>query len=202
MQRTWVALTLQPQSCRHNLRRKQFCKSQKYHKQKCSTARHHTKVMTWTLVQNQILYICKSNRKEKLKRLVGFDPLCETINIFAWKKTSHLWEEQRVVIKKQKKQHDYASVVVFLSPLSSACFSHLFLLYHLSMQKLKIGSWNVSGGRDRQKGGLIWNEASSQKIKEMLFLQGTHTNSADEADWGLRCSLSHSTNLGGNTWAC
>ena len=66
------------------------------------------------------------------------------------------------------------------------------------MQSLKVGSLNINGGRDRHKRALI-AEVSTQKRFDVLFLQETHTNPADETDWGIwwggPCALSHGTNL-------
>ena len=50
------------------------------------------------------------------------------------------------------------------------------------MQNLKIGSLNINGERGRQKRALI-SEVSTQKRIDVLFLQKTHTNPADEVDW-------------------
>ena len=66
------------------------------------------------------------------------------------------------------------------------------------MRSLKIGSLNINGGRDRHRRALI-SEVAIQKRVDVLFLQETHTNPADEIDWGLwwegSFTLSHGTNL-------
>lgn len=66
------------------------------------------------------------------------------------------------------------------------------------MKSLKIGSLNKTGGRDRQKRALI-SEVSNQKGIDVLSLQGTHTDTSDETDWGLwwegLYNLSHGTNF-------
>lgn len=66
------------------------------------------------------------------------------------------------------------------------------------MQNLKIGSLNINGGRDRQKRALI-SEVATQKRIDVLFLQETHSDLADEVDWGLwwegSYTLSHGTNF-------
>ena len=64
------------------------------------------------------------------------------------------------------------------------------------MQNLKIGSLNISGGRVRQERALISEVATQKKV---LFLLETHSNPADEANWGLwwqgPCCLSHGTHF-------
>ena len=83
----------------------------------------------------------------------------------------------------------------YCSPLVS---SYLFPFSDLSMRSLKIGSLNINGGRDRHKRALI-SEVFTQKRVDVLFLQETHINPADEIDWGLwwegSWALSHGTNL-------
>lgn len=60
-----------------------------------------------------------------------------------------------------------------------------------------MGSLNINGGRYANKSALI-SEFACQKKIDVLFLQETHTTSADEVDWGLwwkgSCTLSHGTN--------
>ena len=65
--------------------------------------------------------------------------------------------------------------------LVSSC---LFLFSDLSMHKLRVGSLNINGGRDRHKRALV-SEVASQKGIDVLFLQETHTNQVDEVEWGL-----------------
>lgn len=89
----------------------------------------------------------------------------------------------------------YHVVFYFLySPLLGSF--HLLLIYHISVQNLKIGSLNINGGRDRQKRALI-SEVSTQKKINVLFQ--THSDPADEVDRGLwwdgSYSLSHGTNI-------
>ena len=88
--------------------------------------------------------------------------------------------------------------VVFSFQLFSVLFILSVSFSLTSMGSLKIGSLNINGGRDRQKRALI-SEVATQKRVDVLFLQETHTNPADQTDWGLwwdgSCTFSHGTNL-------
>lgn len=68
------------------------------------------------------------------------------------------------------------------------------------MQGLRVGSLNVNGGRDRHKRAMV-TEVVKQKKLDVIFLQETHSDQTNEADWGLWWEglhrLSHGTNFSG-----
>ena len=72
----------------------------------------------------------------------------------------------------------------------------------LNMDVFKVGSLNVNGARDVQKRASIY-ESMRMKHIDVLFLQVTHTDSSNEADWRREWEgevvLSHksSTSVGG-----
>ena len=73
----------------------------------------------------------------------------------------------------------------------------LFPLFNFSMQRLRVGSLNINGGRDRQRRALV-SELVNQKSLDIIFLQETHSDTGNEVDWGLwwrgQYFLSHGTN--------
>lgn len=66
------------------------------------------------------------------------------------------------------------------------------------MQIIRVSSLNVNGARNREKWGLL-TEFLKLKESHVTFLQETHSDESNEADWGLcwegSYSLSHGTNL-------
>lgn len=52
------------------------------------------------------------------------------------------------------------------------------------MEKIKVGSLNINGGRDGQKRAVIL-EIISQKRLNVVFLQETHSDKHNEIDSGL-----------------
>ena len=93
------------------------------------------------------------------------------------------------------------SHVVSSSSFTMAVFLvYLFLFSLLPMGRLKIGSLNINGGRDRCKRALV-AEVVKQKNIDVLFLQETHSDPDNEVEWGIwwegQCKLSHGTNLSG-----
>lgn len=85
------------------------------------------------------------------------------------------------------------SFSIFL--LFSACL--LFLPVFL-MEVLRVGSLNINGGRDECKRALV-SETIEQKKLNVIFLQETHSDIANEFEWGLwwkgQYILSHKTNV-------
>ena len=85
----------------------------------------------------------------------------------------------------------------FLMAVFNVC---LLLFFLFPMQRLRIGSLNINGGRDRNKRALV-TEVVNQKNIDILFLQETHSDTNNEVDWGIwwegQCKLSHGTNLSG-----
>ena len=67
-----------------------------------------------------------------------------------------------------------------------------------SMYKVRVGSLNINGGRDRQKRAVI-SEMVQQKRLDIVFLQETHSDKDNEIDGGLwwkgQYVLSHGTNF-------
>ena len=86
------------------------------------------------------------------------------------------------------------------SSIMAVFYLYLFLFSLLPMGRLRIGSLNINGGRDRCKRALV-TELVKQKNVDILFLQETHSDSRNEVDWGIwwegQCRLSHGTNLSG-----
>ena len=66
------------------------------------------------------------------------------------------------------------------------------------MRSIRIGSLNINGGKIGQKRALI-SAAATLNGADVLFLQETHTQPADEIDWRLwwggSCVFSHRTNV-------
>ncbi len=66
------------------------------------------------------------------------------------------------------------------------------------METLRIGSLNINGGRDSSKCALV-KEIVEQKKFNIVFLQETHSDVANETEWNLWWKghkiLSHGTNL-------
>lgn len=66
------------------------------------------------------------------------------------------------------------------------------------MHIIKVSSLNVNGARNREKQGLL-TEFLKLKESHVTFLQETHSDESNEADWGLcwegSYSLNHGTNL-------
>ncbi|TWW77693.1 Transposon TX1 uncharacterized 149 kDa protein ORF 2 [Takifugu flavidus] len=67
-----------------------------------------------------------------------------------------------------------------------------------SMNKLRVASLNINGGRDPQKRALVADMVAQKKL-DILLLQETHSDGDNEVDWGLwwrgLSRLSHGTNL-------
>ncbi|KAK3528255.1 hypothetical protein QTP86_028493, partial [Hemibagrus guttatus] len=92
--------------------------------------------------------------------------------------------------------------VVTLGVLSCLhCCSYLFFLFLLlvpPVEKLKIGSLNISGGRDRNKRAVVKELIQCKKI-DVIFLQETHSDQANESDWAMwgegKLFHSHGTNV-------
>ena len=76
------------------------------------------------------------------------------------------------------------------------CLSFLFLFFSSNMQILKVSSLNVNGVRNREKRALL-TEFLKLKESHVTFLQETHSDESNEADWGLcwegSYSFSHGT---------
>ena len=72
-----------------------------------------------------------------------------------------------------------------------------FPLLVMVMEQLRIGSLNINGGRDRTKRAMV-SESFKQKKLDVLFLQETHSDSDNEAEWMMwwegELFLSHGTN--------
>lgn len=85
--------------------------------------------------------------------------------------------------------------VVFFSLTLLVC---LFPLPFLLMEILRVGSLNINGGRDERKRALV-NEIIEQKNLHVTFLQETHSDVANEVEWGMwwkgQYVLSHKTNV-------
>ncbi|TWW77612.1 Transposon TX1 uncharacterized 149 kDa protein ORF 2 [Takifugu flavidus] len=66
------------------------------------------------------------------------------------------------------------------------------------MNKLRVASLNINGGRDPQKRALVADMVAQKKL-DILLLQETHSDGDNEVDWGLwwrgLSRLSHGTNL-------
>lgn len=66
------------------------------------------------------------------------------------------------------------------------------------MEVLRVGSLNINGGRDGCKRALVL-ETIEQKKRNVIFLQETHSDIANELEWGLwwkgQYILSHKTNV-------
>ncbi len=88
---------------------------------------------------------------------------------------------------------------------SHGVFSLLFfscfvpnLNFSVCMETLRIGSLNINGGRDGSKRALV-KEIVEQKKFNIVFLQETHSDVANETEWNLWWKghkiLSHGTNL-------
>ena len=58
----------------------------------------------------------------------------------------------------------------------------LFLFCFSSMERLRIGSLNINGGRDRGKRGMV-AELNRTKNIDVLLLQETHSSADNEIDW-------------------
>ena len=76
----------------------------------------------------------------------------------------------------------------------------LVLSIPITMDVLNVGSFNVNGARDAFKRTLIYETARSKRF-DVLFLQETHSDTANEADWKREWEgeavLSHNANLSG-----
>ena len=85
-------------------------------------------------------------------------------------------------------------VIFLLFPLPV----YIISLSQSSMYKVRVGSLNINGGRDRQKRAVI-SEMVQQKRLDIVFLQETHSDKVNEIDWGLwwkgQYVLSHDTNF-------
>jgi len=68
------------------------------------------------------------------------------------------------------------------------------------MDAFKVGSLNVSGAREERKRAVVFDTAKMKHI-DVLFLQETHSDVVNEAEWGREWEgeliLSHHTNLSG-----
>ena len=73
-----------------------------------------------------------------------------------------------------------AAVVDF----SIQCFLPVCFVFQTSTCRVLKRSLNINGWKDRQNWALI-AEVSTLKNTNVLFLQETHSNPADEADWRL-----------------
>lgn len=77
----------------------------------------------------------------------------------------------------------------------SACLLFLPVFF---MEVLRVGSLNINGGRDGCKRALVF-ETIEQKKLNVIFLQETHSDIANELEWGLwwkgQYILSHKTNV-------
>ena len=86
-----------------------------------------------------------------------------------------------------------SAIFFLLLPPSLPVFIFLF-----PMDKIKIGSLNINGGRDQNKRELVSQMISDKKL-DIIFLQETHSDINNEVDWGLwwrgHHTLSHGTNL-------
>jgi len=69
-------------------------------------------------------------------------------------------------------------VLIDLLFLSFICFLNSFL----SMNTFRVGVLNVNGARDSKKRTSI-HEFNKMKANDVLFLQETHSDSTNEADW-------------------
>ena len=83
--------------------------------------------------------------------------------------------------------------------LSCFLFAFWFLLFfYTTMGFLNIGSLNINGARDLGKRMLL-AELIKQKSLQITFLQETHSDVRNEAEWGLwwqgEYRLSHGSNL-------
>lgn len=89
-------------------------------------------------------------------------------------------------------------LVFFFIHCSLLLSSFLSLFFNPHMQSSTIGSINIHGGRDKHKRALVSEIVSQNKI-DVLFLQETHSDQADEVDWGLWWEgphvLSHGTSV-------
>ena len=52
------------------------------------------------------------------------------------------------------------------------------------MNKVRVGSLNINGGRDRQRRAVI-SEMITQQRLDIVFLQETHSDKENEIDWGF-----------------
>lgn len=68
------------------------------------------------------------------------------------------------------------------------------------MDVFKIGSLNVNGARDTRKRAVVFEMVKMKHI-DVLFLQETHSDNGNEADWSREWNgdviLSHNTTLSG-----
>lgn len=80
----------------------------------------------------------------------------------------------------------------------SMSFCSFLFFFPLLMEILRVGSINVNGMRDGKKISLL-SEIIRLKDLSVVFLQETHSNQNNEADWGLWWEgeriLSHGTNV-------
>lgn len=71
--------------------------------------------------------------------------------------------------------------VVFPSLNLTVC---LFFLPFLYIEILRVGSLNINGKRDESKIALV-SELKEQKKLHVTFLQETHSDVANEVEWGM-----------------
>jgi len=72
------------------------------------------------------------------------------------------------------------------------------------MDVFKVGSLNVNGAREEKKRALVFETAKMKRI-DVLFLQETHSDVGNEADWSREWEeliLSHNTTLSGSPACC
>ena len=122
-----------------------------------------------------------------LKRLVGFDLLDEKKRFHLKKHLTALRKatKGKTVRRRTRKSNAIMNNMLGFSIYCSLiAFSCVFPLSNFLIRRLKIGSLNISGGRDRHKRALI-AKGSTLKNTDVLFLQETHSNPADETDWRL-----------------
>lgn len=75
-------------------------------------------------------------------------------------------------------------MISVLSMLHVLVFLFLYLFFFFSMASLRVGSFNINGGRDRQKRELVKEMVHMNKL-DVIFLQEMHSIKKDEVDWGL-----------------
>ena len=76
----------------------------------------------------------------------------------------------------------------------------IFILISSIMDTFRVGSLNVNGAREPKKRATIYETAKMKRI-DVFYLQETHSDSTNEADWRREWEgeaiLSHNTSLSG-----